>query len=96
MSENALEPGVLFVGNIPYSMENEALGRLFEEIGGVERAVVVRDERDRSRGFGFVCFQSPELASAALAKFNGQIVESRPIRIKEARQDSHYLELIKS
>jgi RNA recognition motif-containing protein len=36
-----------------------------------------RDDPGRSRGFGFVTYQSPEVASAAVAATDGQDLEVR-------------------
>ena len=45
----------LFVGSLPWSVDDEALREAFEGHGSVVSAKVVKDrDTGRSRGFGFV------------------------------------------
>ncbi|WP_052557155.1 RNA-binding protein [Enhygromyxa salina] len=76
----------LFVGGLPWAMDNQRLKEVFAEFGDVEDARVVLDrETGRSRGFGFVTFATPEAAESAMA-LNGQDVDGRPIRIDRAQE----------
>ena len=45
----------LYVGNLPWSVDNSQLEELFSEFGSVISANVITDrDTKRSRGFGFV------------------------------------------
>ena len=72
----------LFVGGLAWATDDEALSRAFEEHGTVEEAKVIC-ERDtgRSRGFGFVTFQTEEGASNAVKAMNGQELDGRQLRV---------------
>ena len=75
----------IYVGNLPWSVDNSGLEALFAEFGAVESAQVVTDrESGRSRGFGFVEMASQD-ATQAIAKLNGHTVESRQLRVNEAQ-----------
>lgn len=72
----------LFVGNLPFNVDNAALARLFEGSGSVEMAEVVYDKLNRrSRGFGFVKMSSIEEAEAAAKKFDGYELDGRQLRV---------------
>lgn len=75
----------LFVGNLAWSVDGQALRELFGQVGNVVDARVIK-ERDsgRSRGFGFVTFDSDEDAERAVGTLNGKDLEGRPLRIDHA------------
>lgn len=76
----------LFVGNLPYAVNDEQLNRFFSEVGKVENANVVQDRfSGRSRGFGFVEMSSENEARKAIELLNGKEIEGRKILVSEAR-----------
>lgn len=76
----------LFVGNLPYSMTNDDLGKTFAQAGTVVSAKVISDKYSgRSRGFGFVEMSSDEEAKQAIEMFNGKDINGRPLVVNEAR-----------
>jgi len=76
----------LYVGNLAFSVDSQALERLFADFGTVESATVVSDrESGRSRGFGFVEMGSDEEAQAAIAALNGQEHGGRALTVNEAK-----------
>lgn len=76
----------LFVGNLPYSMTEDHLRALFEASGRVASVRVVVDrETRRAKGFGFVEFDAPNAADAAIAEFSGRMIEGRELIVNEAR-----------
>lgn len=75
----------LFVGNLPYTIDDAGLAKLFAEVGEVISATVVKDKySSRSRGFGFVEMED-EAAAKAIETLNGKDVEDRKIIVNEAR-----------
>jgi len=77
----------LYVGNLPFSIEDAELSRLFAQAGTVASARVVLDPATgRKRGFGFVEMSSEDEAQAAVNMFNGSDVEGRTIVVDIARE----------
>ena len=75
----------LYVGNLPWSTNDEGLTALFAAHGTVSRAKVVMDrETGRSRGFGFVTMDNAPEAQAAIQALNGQDSSGRQLRVREA------------
>jgi RNA recognition motif-containing protein len=76
----------LYVGNLPYSANDQTLQDFFSQCGTVESAKVITDrDSGRSKGFGFVEMSSEQEATEAINKFNGQDMDGRAISVSEAR-----------
>ena len=77
----------LYVGGISWGVDDDMLRDHFERFGAVRDVRVIRDrDTGRSRGFGFVTFENPIDASAAMDELDGSIHEGRKIRVSEAIQ----------
>lgn len=75
----------LFVGNLAWSVDADCLRNLFQDVGHVVDARVIKErESGRSRGFGFVTFESEAGATRALETYNGTDLNGRPLRIDKA------------
>jgi RNA recognition motif-containing protein len=76
----------LFVGSLPWGVDNQKLQDLFAPFGEVTEAVVLMDKMTgRSRGFGFVTMADDAAADEAVNKMNGADVDGRKIVVNEAR-----------
>lgn len=76
----------LYVGNLAYSTDNNALEEMFSSFGQISSAQVVTDrDTGRSKGFGFVEFGDAQAAQAAIAAMNGKDVGGRALTVNEAR-----------
>lgn len=76
----------MFVGSLPWAIDDAGLSQLFSQAGTVVSAQVVKDrETGRSRGFGFVEMSTDEEANAAVSNLNGTDVEGRKIVVNIAR-----------
>lgn len=76
----------IYVGNLPYSVDDASLKSNFSEFGSVSSAKVMMDrETGRSKGFGFVEMASLEVAQAAITGLHGMSVDGRSIVVNLAR-----------
>ncbi|KAK1258195.1 hypothetical protein QJS04_geneDACA021085 [Acorus gramineus] len=77
----------LYVGNLPWQVDDARLEQVFSEHGKVVEARVVYDrETGRSRGFGFVTMTSETELNDAIAALDGQNLDGRAIRVNVAEE----------
>src|SRR5438477_12615965 len=76
----------IYVGNLPFSTNEQELRAMFEQHGTVQDASLVSDrETGRSRGFGFVEMSDSTQATAAITALNGFNMGGRPLVVNEAK-----------
>jgi RNA recognition motif-containing protein len=76
----------IYVGGLPYSVEEDQLQELFATYGTVESARVITDRyTGQSRGFGFVEMSSQDEADQAIKSLNGSQLGGRTLTVNEAR-----------
>jgi len=76
----------LFIGSLPWAVNDQELEDLFKDFGTIVSAKVIMDrESGRSKGFGFVEFADDDAAKAATEKLNGSDIQGRTIVVSEAR-----------
>lgn len=76
----------LYVGNLPFSANDQCLNDIFVQCGTVESAKVITDrDSGRSKGFGFVEMSTDAEAADAITKFNGADYDGRPMTVNEAK-----------
>ena len=74
----------LYVGNLPYSVSDSDLQRLFEPHGAVQSAQVVVDrDTGRSKGFGFVEMENG--TAEAILALNNTTMGQRNLTVNEAK-----------
>ena len=76
----------LFVGNLSYSTTEADLRTHFGAVAPPSQIVLPLDrETGRPRGFAFVEFPERSQAEEAIQRFNGQVLNGRPLAVSEAR-----------
>ena len=76
----------LFVGNLPFSANDNSLTDVFGRHGTVVSASIIKDrDTGRSKGFAFVEMSSAQEASSALQQLNGSDLDGRALNVSEAR-----------
>lgn len=76
----------LYVGNLPYSITQDALKDMFNAYGNVVSSTIIMDRvSGRSKGFGFVELEDDAAAQQAINDLNGKDMEGRNIVVSVAR-----------
>lgn len=76
----------LYVGNLPFSADENELESIFGQYGKLDSVTIVRDrDSGQPRGFAFVEFGDDAAAEAAIAGTNGMQVGGRALAVNEAR-----------
>lgn len=76
----------LFVGSLPWAVNDDSLRSTFESYGNVVSAKVITDRQTgKSRGFGFVEMENESDANEAIKALNGSVMNGRNIIVNEAK-----------
>ena len=75
----------IFVGSLPFSIEEADLRESFEAYGAVDTVKIITDKfTGRSKGFGFVEMPNDEEAQKAIDELNGATVQGRAIVVNKS------------
>jgi RNA recognition motif-containing protein len=76
----------IYVGNLPWSCNDQDLVDAFNAYGSVEKASIISDRNSgRSKGFGFVTMNNDDEANQAIEAMNGSDFSGRALKVNEAR-----------
>ncbi|GKV10198.1 hypothetical protein SLEP1_g21600 [Rubroshorea leprosula] len=76
----------VYVKNIDDDVTDEELREHFSQCGTITSAKLMRDDKGISKGFGFVCFSSPEEATKAVHMFHGYMFHRKPLYVAIAQR----------
>ncbi|RVE45991.1 hypothetical protein evm_009333 [Chilo suppressalis] len=81
----------VFVGNIPFALEDEALRERFEKCGEIVSVRIIRDKKTNAgKGFGYVNFASKDGVELALGLSDEDlIIKNKVLRVKRCTQSTH-------
>jgi len=86
----------LFAGDLGNDVTDEVLSRTFGRYPSFQMAKVVRDKRsNKTKGYGFVSFKSPDDFTKAIKEMNGRYVGSRPIKLSKSNWKDRNVEVVK-
>jgi RNA recognition motif-containing protein len=77
----------IFVGSLPFKIEESELQEIFEEYGAVTSVKIITDRATgRSKGYGFVEMSNDEEAKKAIEELNNAEIEGRTIVVNKAEE----------
>ena len=76
----------LYIGNLPYQINDDVLFRLFRAEGNIISARVVKDFGGKSKGFGFIEFQNPRDAFKSIKKWDNTFLGGKVIKVHFRRR----------
>lgn len=76
----------LYVKNLDDEYDDVKLQNEFTPFGTITSCKVMKDDKGTSKGFGFVCFSSPDEATKAVAEMNGKMLGSKPLYVSLAQR----------
>lgn len=77
----------IFVGSLPFKIEEGDLQTIFEEYGEVTSVRIITDKfSGRSKGFGFIDMPNDEEAKKAIENLNGAELEGRTIVVNQSEE----------
>jgi len=75
----------LYVGNLPWSIDQNGLKELFSTYNPEEVTLITDKYSGRSKGFGFVTISSDDDAKKAISEMHEKETDGRPLTVSEAR-----------
>jgi len=76
----------LYVKNLSDDVEDERLKEEFAKFGAITSAHIMKDSAGKTKGFGFVCFSTPEEATKAVTDMNGRMLNQKPLYVALAQR----------
>lgn len=77
----------LFFGGLAWATTEAGLRQACEAFGPVSEVKIITDHATgRSRGFGFVTFESAEAAKRAKEELDGSVLDGRTIKVDYPRE----------
>jgi polyadenylate-binding protein len=76
----------LFVKNLDDTVDDVKLREQFAQFGDIVSCKVMRDDKGVSKGFGFVCFSTPEEAYKAINDPHNKVLNGKPLYVALAQR----------
>lgn len=76
----------LYIKNLVDDVEDDKLREEFAAFGTITSAKIMRDEKGKSKGFGFVCYTTNEEATRAVTEMNGKMFRGKPLYVALAQR----------
>lgn len=96
MENNDKNTGVIYIGHLPWGFDEKGVKKYFEQFGNITRIMLPRSSKSgRIKGYGFVEFDSMEIAEIAAKTMNNYILFDRMLICNVVSDSSKYNLLFK-
>jgi len=65
----------LYIKNLEDEIDEKRLNKEFANFGNIRSVKIMTDEKGNSKGFGFICYSTPEEAQNAITEMNNRILQ---------------------
>ncbi|KAH0789958.1 Glycine-rich RNA-binding protein RZ1A [Histomonas meleagridis] len=79
----------IHIGNLSWNVTEDQLRDAFAEFGNIIETRIPRDNRNRSRGFGFVHFEKEESVQKAIDGMNEKEIDGRAVSVSVSKKRNH-------
>ncbi|MCK5883513.1 MAG: hypothetical protein KAG61_07475 [Bacteriovoracaceae bacterium] len=77
----------LYIGNIPFTTDEDQLKEMFAEFGEVSLAKIVRNSyNNKSKGYGFIEMEKQQDANNVIAALNGKDMGGRELTVEKGKR----------
>jgi polyadenylate-binding protein len=76
----------LYIKNLGDQADDDVLREQFAKFGSITSCRIMKDPNGKAKGFGFVCFATPEEATKAVTAMNGHMFEGKPLYVALAQR----------
>ncbi|XP_037958775.1 homeobox protein 2-like isoform X2 [Teleopsis dalmanni] len=86
----------IYIKNFGFELTSDQLKKMFDRFGEIKNSKIMTDEEGNSKGFGFVCFLSPDSAASAVAQMHGiKISPGRVLYVAKALKKAERMHVLK-
>ena len=75
----------MYVGNLDWSVTQQNLTDMFQTINGLKDTRLVCDFMERSKGYAYLDYETPEQVREAAEKYNGHEIHGRPMKVAPSK-----------
>lgn len=88
--------GVVYIGHIPYGLNEEGIKAYFEQYGDVLRVKIMRSKKTaRSKGYGFIEFADRVVAEIAVESMSGYMLYGTMLDLRLLREEEFNENMLK-
>lgn len=85
----------VYMSNLPFSLTNNDIHKIYEKHGKVAKVTVVKDSNHRSKGVAFILYVKQEDAATCALEENGKELLGRTVKCSIAKDNGRAKEFIK-